>query len=122
LCCYGIADNLLRKLNIKFNNIKMKKPTNKHNMKLNAQNAADFMKSFSNANRLMILCLLIEKDMNVAEINLKVKISQSALSQHLIRMKRDGLLGSRKSRNQIYYFIKDKSAKEIINTLHKIYC
>lgn len=100
----------------------MKKPTNKNNMKLNAQNAADFMKSFSNANRLMILCLLIEKDMNVAEINLKVRISQSALSQHLIRMKRDGLLGSRKSRNQIYYFIKDKSAKEIINALHKIYC
>jgi DNA-binding transcriptional ArsR family regulator len=91
-------------------------------MKQSANSASEFMKSFSNANRLLILCLLVEKEMSVAEINLQVKISQSALSQHLIRMKRDRLLGSRKVRNQIYYYIKDKNIREIIKILHKIYC
>lgn len=77
----------------------------------------------ANENRLMVLCALMDKPMNVTSIGEHVpNITQSALSQHLALLKAHGILDCNKEGQNIIYFIKDKRVEEIINVLKKYYC
>ena len=49
----------------------------------NAENAAKWLKAIANPYRLMILCLLLDQELSVTQLNETVPLSQSALSQHL---------------------------------------
>ncbi|OQX34649.1 MAG: transcriptional regulator [Oceanospirillales bacterium LUC14_002_19_P2] len=91
-------------------------------MRSNAQKASTLLKALANENRLMILCLLVEGEMNVAEINAQIDLSQSALSQHLAVLRRDGLVATRRESQTIYYRIASQEAGKILETLHGIYC
>lgn len=71
----------------------------------------------------MILCLLIEaKEMNVGDLAREIGISQSALSQHLAKMREEGLVDFRREAQSIHYRIADPNVKRLIAVLKNIYC
>ena len=71
--------------------------------------------------RLLILYALMKEEKSVGELVDLLGTSQSAASQHLSKMKNNGILESRKKSNQVYYFLKDQKYKEFIHTIFKIY-
>ena len=91
-------------------------------MRSSAQQATLLLKALANENRLMILCYLDGKEMSVSELNACLDLSQSALSQHLAILRRDGLVQTRRESQTIYYSLKGKEAQQMIHTLHGIYC
>jgi ArsR family transcriptional regulator, virulence genes transcriptional regulator len=91
-------------------------------MGVHAEDAARLLKALANERRLMILCLLVDGEMCVGDINARVGLSQSALSQHLALLREDGLVRTRREGQTIYYAIEDGPARRIIEALHGIYC
>jgi DNA-binding transcriptional ArsR family regulator len=87
-----------------------------------AAKAARMLKSLSNENRLMILCSLIEGELSVGELNQRIPLSQSALSQHLGYLRKQDLVTTRRVSQTIYYQLKGDDAIQIIQVLQTIYC
>ncbi|MDD3287737.1 MAG: metalloregulator ArsR/SmtB family transcription factor [Alphaproteobacteria bacterium] len=87
-----------------------------------AERAANLMKNLSNAHRLMILCRLHEGECSVGELETLIPITQSALSQHLARLRRDGIVKTRREAQNIYYRLVDKKTSQIIKELYTIFC
>ena len=91
-----------------------------------AKQAADVsrvMNLLGNENRLLILChLMMHKEMKVGDIVDAVKLSQSALSQHLTKLREDGLVGFRRESQTLYYRIADPRVTKLIKVLKKLYC
>jgi ArsR family transcriptional regulator, virulence genes transcriptional regulator len=87
-----------------------------------AHEAAELLKALGNARRLMILCQLLEGEKSVGELVRLIGLSQSALSQHLARLRRDRLVGTRRSAQTIYYTIEGAEARALLHTLHALYC
>lgn len=81
------------------------------------------LRALGNENRLLLLCLLIEhRELSVGQMQEQLDLSQSALSQHLARMRTDKLVDCRREAQTVYYRIADGSVKKIIATLKKIHC
>lgn len=91
-------------------------------LKANARRASILLKAMSNERRLLILCSLAEGELSVGQMENIVQLSQSALSQHLARLRHDGLVATRRDAQTIYYSLKGDDARTIIHTLHDIYC
>lgn len=91
-------------------------------VKKNVEAAALLLKSLSNEKRLQIICSIYDGEKNVGELEKIVGLSQSALSQHLGRLRRDGIVKTRRDAQTIYYSLKSKGAGHIIKALHDIYC
>lgn len=87
-----------------------------------AEDAAQLLRALANPNRLMVLCVLSEGEVSVGELNARVPLSQSALSQHLSVLRRDGLVLTRREQQSIYYRLADGPAVRIIGALHDLYC
>lgn len=87
-----------------------------------ADSATRQLKALANVNRLMILCILCEGELSVTELNELIDISQSALSQHLAKLRDDEIVTTRRESQTIYYSIADGVAKGIIEVLHGYYC
>lgn len=79
------------------------------------------LKAIANENRLMILCHLIGQEMSVSELNERLDLSQSALSQHLAVLRRDRLVQTRRESQTIYYSLHGDKAMHLISTLHRLY-
>jgi ArsR family transcriptional regulator len=89
----------------------------------NAGQAAAMLRALANERRLMILCLLIQaSEMSAGELAEAVGISQSALSQHLAKMREEGLVDFRREAQSSYYRIADPAVKRLITVLKNIYC
>ncbi|TXR53795.1 ArsR/SmtB family transcription factor [Reinekea thalattae] len=88
----------------------------------NAAGAASLLKALSNESRLLILCNLAGGEKCVGELNEKIPLSQSALSQHLARLRSDELVTVRKEAQTVYYRIASKEAEAIISVLYNLYC
>jgi len=93
-----------------------------NDMRAHAGDAALLLKALANDNRLMILCVLAESEASVSQLNERVALSQSALSQHLALLRRDGLVSTRRSSQTIFYSLKQGPVMQIIELLHDIYC
>jgi ArsR family transcriptional regulator, virulence genes transcriptional regulator len=91
-------------------------------MRDHADDAAQLLKALSNSSRLMVLCSLANGELTVGQINEQIPLSQSALSQHLAVLRRDGLVHTRRSAQTIYYSLAEGPASRIIETLHEIFC
>jgi DNA-binding transcriptional ArsR family regulator len=88
-----------------------------------AAEAARLLKLLANENRLLILCrLAAAREMPVGELAQAVGLSQSALSQHLARMREDGLVATRREAQTIHYRIADPDARRVLALLKNIYC
>ena len=91
-------------------------------MRTHAGDAAQLLKALANDNRLMILCVLAENEASVSQLNERIDLSQSALSQHLALLRRDGLVKTRRASQTIYYSLVSGPAMQLIALLHDIYC
>jgi DNA-binding transcriptional ArsR family regulator len=87
----------------------------------NIEVAVNLLKALSNERRLMIICALYQGEKNVGELEQIVGLSQSALSQHLARLRRDGLVNTRRAAQTIYYSMNDRATEAILRTLYDIY-
>lgn len=84
--------------------------------------AARFLKSLAHPDRLRVLCDLLDGEQSVAQIEAKVGASQSAISQHLARLKEEGIVKSRRVGRQILYQISDEIALGILELLYQRFC
>jgi DNA-binding transcriptional ArsR family regulator len=91
-------------------------------MEANAAEVAEVLRALANEARLQILCQLGEGELSVGEINARLPLSQSALSQHLAKLRAEGLVATRREAQTIYYRIADARVGALISTLHDIYC
>jgi ArsR family transcriptional regulator, virulence genes transcriptional regulator len=88
-----------------------------------AGDAAQLLKLLGNEKRLLILCFLAARgEMTVGELVDVVKLSQSALSQHLARLRADGLVAFRRTSQTLHYRVTDKRAMRVLQVLKEIYC
>lgn len=87
----------------------------------NIERAAILLKSLSNERRLKVVCALHEGEKCVGALENIVGLSQSALSQHLARLRRDKIVTTRRDAQTIYYSIHDGAAEKILECLCDIY-
>ena len=88
-----------------------------------AGQAAALLQAVGNPNRLLVLCLLIAQgEMSVGALNEAVELSPSALSQHLARMREEGLVTYRREAQTLYYRIDNPNVAKLIATLKDICC
>ncbi len=88
----------------------------------NASRATALLKSMANERRLLILCHLANGEKTVGELERVIGVSQSALSQHLAILRREGLVVTRRSAQSIFYSIADGKATAMMDTLYDLYC
>ncbi|WP_279361392.1 ArsR/SmtB family transcription factor [Xanthomonas sacchari] len=91
-------------------------------MRAHANEAARLLKALGNEKRLLLLCLLVDHEQSVGELNARVELSQSALSQHLALLREDGLVQTRREGQTIYYSLVPGPVQHILEVLHGIYC
>lgn len=91
-------------------------------LELRASDAAGLMKALGNRRRLMILCELHKGERSVGALGRAVGLSQSALSQHLARLRHDGLVRTRREGQTIHYALASPKAREVMAVLYRLYC
>lgn len=91
-------------------------------MREKADSAARLLKMLANGQRLRVLCLLAGGELSVGQINDRIDLSQSALSQHLAKLREEGLVATRRESQTIYYRLESGPAQRIIQTLYDVYC
>lgn len=87
-----------------------------------AGRAATLLRLLGNEKRLMLLCQLADVEMSVRDIQSRVGLSQSALSQHLALLREEGIVATRRESQTIYYRIVDHAAMRVIETLAELFC
>jgi DNA-binding transcriptional ArsR family regulator len=91
-------------------------------MAQSAEHASALMKTLGHKDRLMILCHLAAGEKSVGQIADLLEIPQSPLSQHLSRMRREGLVDTRREAQSIYYSLKSGEASRIVEVLYELFC
>ncbi|WP_329742437.1 metalloregulator ArsR/SmtB family transcription factor [Dyella sp. A6] len=92
-------------------------------MRERAGEASRLLKALGNPQRLRVLCLLVGQEMSVGQINEQLTdLSQSALSQHLAKLRDEGLVSTRRESQTIWYSLEHGPTEQIIATLYGIYC
>lgn len=91
-------------------------------LRRNAEAAVSMLKCLGNEHRLIILCVLSEGELSVGELNQRIGLSQSSLSQHLGVLRTRGMVRTRREGQAIYYSVADTPALELIELLHDRYC
>ncbi len=88
----------------------------------NAREASTFLKALSHEARLVILCLLVDGEKSVTEIEQTLAIRQPAVSQQLARLRADKLVEARRDGKNIYYSIARAEVRQVIEALHDAFC
>lgn len=88
----------------------------------NAREASDFLKALSHEARLLILCILVDGEKSVTEIEQMLSLKQPAISQQLARLRADDLVDRRRDGKNIYYSLARAEVREIIDALHRAFC
>lgn len=92
-------------------------------LEAHASSVAELLKALGNTHRLMVMCKLAEhREMNVGTLAKELGISQSALSQHLARMRAEGLVAFRRESQVLWYRIADPRCERLLATLYELYC
>ncbi|WP_341991817.1 metalloregulator ArsR/SmtB family transcription factor [Azorhizobium sp. AG788] len=88
----------------------------------NARKASDFLKALSHENRLLLLCLLAERERSVTELENILSLRQPTVSQQLARLRLDGLVTTRRDGKAIFYSLADDNVRSVISVIYGIYC
>jgi DNA-binding transcriptional ArsR family regulator len=96
--------------------------TNMQDLKSSSNEAAAFLKSLGNQHRLTLLYLLVEKERTVSDLVDASGISQSSVSQHLKKLKEEGIVDFTRNHRNLTYRIIDKDAARIFVILHNRFC
>jgi DNA-binding transcriptional ArsR family regulator len=87
-----------------------------------ARRASELLKALSHESRLLILCLLVDGEKSVSDLEQRLGLPQAGVSQHLARLRADGLVAARREGRMIFYRIATPEVTKVIATLHDIYC
>lgn len=87
-----------------------------------ARSASDFLKAVAHENRLLILCLLAEREHSVTELEEVLSLRQTAVSQQLARLRLDNLVTARRDGKSVYYSLADPKIKLVLDVLYTMYC
>ena len=87
-----------------------------------AAQAADFLKSMGNENRLLILCHLSEGEMSVSELEEALGLRQPTLSQQLARLRNDELVATRRDGKTIYYSLASNEVGQMLELMYNLFC
>lgn len=97
-------------------------PARIEEMHEHAGEAARLLKALGNEQRLLILCHLLERPLSVGELNQRVDLSQSALSQHLALLREAGMVDTRRESQSIYYSLPRGPVTQVMGLLQELYC
>lgn len=101
----------------------LKAPMDLASFAAKAERVAALLKAMGNGRRLMVLCKLVEHgEMRVGDLFREVGLSQSALSQHLAKMREEGLVAFRREGQTLWYRIADPRTEALLATLYQLYC
>lgn len=84
--------------------------------------ASALLRAMSNERRLLILCHISRGERSVSELSELVGVGQSALSQHLAKLRHDGLVSTRREAQTIFYSLNGREARRVLDTLYDLYC
>lgn len=88
----------------------------------NARKASDFLKALSHENRLLLLCLLAEKERSVGELEDILAMRQPTVSQQLARLRYDNMVTTRRDGKTVYYSIANENVRAVISVIYDIFC
>ena len=88
----------------------------------NTREASQCLRALANENRLLLLCALVNREHTVGELEMLTGLSQSALSQHLARLRDEQIVSTRREAQRIFYALEDPGARALLETMHGIYC
>jgi DNA-binding transcriptional ArsR family regulator len=88
----------------------------------NARDASDFLKALAHENRLLLLCLLAEKERSVSELEQILNLRQPTVSQQLARLRLDGLVTTRREGKAIFYSVAEESTRRFVKLLYDTFC
>jgi len=88
----------------------------------NARAASDFLKALSHENRLLLLCLLAERERSVTELENILSLRQPTVSQQLARLRLDDLVTTRRDGKTIYYSLASDDVRRVIAVIYDIFC
>lgn len=83
--------------------------------------AADLLSAMANSKRLLILCNLVKAEITVGDLAEKIGLSQSALSQHLSKLRALDLVSTRRDAQTIYYSCQNEKVQKLLSALHEIF-
>lgn len=92
------------------------------NLSRSADEAGAFLKALANPQRLRIVCLIAERERPVGELAEAAKLKQSAVSQHLALLRREGLLSARRQGKAVYYQLTDRNVASFLSLLQAKFC
>lgn len=88
----------------------------------NAAQAAAFLGGLANPHRLRILCHLADGEKNVSQLIKKTGLAQTSMSQHLNKLKDEGIVSFRREHRTLYYFITNPATLEIMDVMYQHFC
>ena len=88
----------------------------------NADDASEFLKAIASPTRLKLLCALADGERSVSDLTEMLDLRQATVSQHLARLRREGLVTTRREAQSIRYSIADKTANAIVQVLYDRFC
>ncbi len=91
-------------------------------MAASARAASRFLKTLSNQNRLLLLCLLSEGEKTVTELEAALGLRQPAVSQQLARLRAEGLIAGRRDGKSIHYRLASDEARQVMMLLYELFC
>jgi len=95
---------------------------NMQELAANSVEAEELLKALANSHRLMILCELKDGERSVSALERVVPLAQSALSQHLAKLRESGIVTTRREAQTIYYSLADARVARLIEVLHELFC
>lgn len=87
-----------------------------------AEEASQLLDAMANPKRLLILCNLLEGELNVTELSERVALAQSPLSQHLAKLRAWGLVKARRDGQQVRYSLASEAVRRVLETLYGVFC
>lgn len=87
-----------------------------------ARRASDFLKALSHENRLLLLCLIAEKERSVGDLENILSLRQPTVSQQLARLRLDGLVTTRRDGKAIFYSLANEDVRQVISVIYQIFC
>lgn len=104
---------------------KMKTPASGAEMDLlmeQARKAGDLLKALSHESRLLILCILVEGEKSVSELEEMLSLPQAAVSQQLARLRFDRMVQTRRDGRMVYYSIANDEVRQLVELLYQFFC
>ena len=95
---------------------------NIEDLKERARRASDFLKALAHESRLLILCLVAERERSVTELEQILSLRQPAVSQQLARLRMDGLVTTRRDGKTVYYSLANEDVRRIMGVMYEVFC